>query len=60
MNPTNDVIEGFRIYYNFIRPHMALNGLTSAEMANLNLQLEQNRRGSLIRQSSKHKKEATS
>jgi transposase-like protein len=52
-NPTNDVIEGFRIYYNFIRPHMALNGKTPAEMANINLQLEQNRWESLIRQSLK-------
>lgn len=25
------IIDGFRIYYNFIRPHMALNGKTPAE-----------------------------
>jgi hypothetical protein len=47
------IIDGFRIYYNFIRPHMALNGLTPAEMAGINLQLEQNRWESLIRQSVK-------
>jgi hypothetical protein len=44
-------VEADRLYYNFIRPHMALNGKTSAEMANINLQLEQNRWESLIRQS---------
>jgi len=25
------IIDGFRIYYNFIRPHMALKGKTPAE-----------------------------
>jgi hypothetical protein len=54
------IIDGFRIYYNFIRPHMALNGKTPAEMAGINLQLGQNKWESLIRQSSKHKKEAVS
>lgn len=45
------IIDGNRIYYNFIRPHMALNGLTPAEVANINLQLGQNKWESLIRQS---------
>ncbi|MGQ9642181.1 MAG: hypothetical protein ACUVUF_08740 [Candidatus Bathycorpusculaceae bacterium] len=27
----SDILEGLRIYYNFIRPHMALNGMTPAE-----------------------------
>lgn len=49
------IIDGNRIYYNFIRPHMALNGLTPAEVANINLQLEQNRWESLIRQSARYK-----
>lgn len=44
-------VEGFRIYYNFIRPHMALNGLTPAEKAGINLQLGQNKWLSLIKQS---------
>jgi len=47
----NQLINGFRLYYNFIRPHQALNGLTPAEMANLNLNLEQNKWLSLIKQS---------
>jgi len=49
----SDIIEGLRIYYNFIRPHMALNGRTPAEMAGINLQLEQNRWEDLIRKSQK-------
>jgi hypothetical protein len=47
----NQIIDGFKIYYNFIRPHQALNGLTPAEMANLNLNLGQNKWLSLIQQS---------
>jgi len=49
------VVDGNRIYYNFIRPHMALNGLTPGEVANINLQLGQNRWESLVRQSARHK-----
>jgi len=52
----SDIIEGLRIYYNFIRPHMALNGKTPAEVANISLQLGQNRWESLIRQSIKSKR----
>lgn len=43
------IIDGFRIYYNFIRPHMALNGKTPAEIADLNLELGKNKWKSLIR-----------
>lgn len=46
------MIDGNRIYYNFIRPHMALNGLTPAEVVNINLQLGQNRWLDLIKRSS--------
>ena len=44
-------VEADRLYYNFLRPHMALNGKTPAEMANIKLNLEQNRWLSLIRES---------
>lgn len=44
----NQIIDGQRIYYNFIRPHQDLNGKTPAEMANLDLKLGQNKWLSLI------------
>jgi len=45
------IIDGNKIYYNFIRPHMSLNGLTPAEVANINLQLGQNKWLDLIKKS---------
>jgi len=42
------LMNGYRIYYNFIRPHMALNH-TPAEEANINLTLGTNKWLSLIR-----------
>jgi len=52
-NSAQTIIDGNRIYYNFIRPHMALSGLTPAERAGINLQLGQNRWENLIRKSVK-------
>ena len=46
-----ELLEGFKIYYNFIRPHMGLNGKTPTEAANLSLQLGENKWLSLIRTS---------
>jgi transposase-like protein len=51
-NSVQTMIDGNRIYYNFIRAHMALNGKTPAEVANINLQLGQNKWLALIRRSS--------
>ena len=45
----NTIIGGFNNYYNFIRPHMALNGLTPSQVANLDLNLDRNRWLSLVR-----------
>ena len=42
------MIDGLRIYYNFVRPHMTLNGLTPAEVAKINLQLEGNKKISFV------------
>jgi transposase-like protein len=36
------VIDGFRTYYNFIRPHQALNGQTPSQVADINLGISQN------------------
>jgi hypothetical protein len=49
------MMDGMKIYYNFIRPHMALNGQTPAEKAKTS-KLEQNRWRNLIVQAltSKH------
>jgi len=48
-------VEGFQSYYNFLRPHMALNGKTPAEVAGIDLKLEGNRWESLIRRASKNR-----
>jgi hypothetical protein len=36
-------MEGFRNYYNFIRPHQTLHGKMPAEVAGLNLGIGENR-----------------
>jgi hypothetical protein len=43
------MVEGQRIAYNFVRPHEALEGKTPAEVANLDLGLEQNKWLGLIK-----------
>jgi len=43
------IIDGLRVYYNFIRPHMSLNGKTPAEEANIDLNLGENKWRSIIR-----------
>jgi len=47
------IIDGFRIYYNFIRPHMALNGKTPAQQAKIDLELGRNKWLSLVKKASK-------
>ena len=47
----NETMQGYRLYYNFLRPHQALNGSTPAEAANVGLALGQNRWKSMITQS---------
>lgn len=37
------IIEGYRNYYNLIRPHQALNGKTPAQKAGINLELGKNK-----------------
>ena len=50
---TPTFVNGFQIYYNFIRPHMGLDNKTPAEVAGLDLGLGRNRWLSLIKQSVK-------
>jgi transposase-like protein len=45
------MMDGFRIYYNFIRPHTALKGKTPAQKAKL---IEQ--KGCLIKKASQHQR----
>ncbi len=49
-----ELIHGLRVYYNFIRPHMALNGKTPAEEAEINLNLNGNKWLSLIKKAVNH------
>jgi hypothetical protein len=51
------MMEGLRIYYNFIRPHQALNGKTPVEMANIDLSLGRNKWKSLIEKATKGQNE---
>ena len=46
-----ELMESFKTYYNFIRPHMSLNGKTPAEASGLNLELKENKWLSLIKRS---------
>jgi putative transposase len=49
------VFKGFRAYYNYVRPHMALDGHTPAQEAAIPIQLGTNRWLDLIRQAARHK-----
>jgi transposase-like protein len=48
------ILKGFRAYYNFVRPHMALENHTPAQAAAVPIQLGTNRWLDLIRQASRH------
>jgi transposase-like protein len=45
------LMDGFRNYYNVLRPHMGIDNCTPAEMAGLNLELGRNKIQNLIKQS---------
>jgi hypothetical protein len=44
-------LDGQRVYYDYIRPHKALDGKTPAEAAGIELELDENRWESLIKRS---------
>jgi len=48
------IVEGHKIYYNFIRPHMSLGGYTPAEIAGIDLNLGQNKWLNLLKQAMKN------
>ena len=50
------MIEGQRLYYNYLRPHMALNGKTPAEVAGLEMELGRNKWLSLIEKAANKRK----
>lgn len=47
----NDWNDAFRLYHNFIKPHMALNGITPSEMAKIQLNLNRNKWLDLLKRS---------
>ena len=44
-----DWSDAFRLYYNYIRPHTAFNGLTPSQVAGIKLNLPENRWEGLLR-----------
>jgi len=49
-DPTaEELVKGFKTYYNFIRPHQSLNGRTPAEASEINLELGNNKWLGLIK-----------
>jgi len=50
-NKDTPIIEGYRLYYNFIKPHESLNGYTPAEVANIYLNLGDKKWEKLLMQS---------
>ncbi len=59
--PDSAFIEGQRIYYDYLRPHTALDGKTPAQAAKIELGLADNRWSSLIKKAAKeHQKSVDS
>jgi transposase-like protein len=54
METAQTMMDGMRIYYNFMRPHMALNGKTPAQKANI--ESDEAKWMSLIKKASQHQR----
>jgi len=48
MGRSGNFAEGMQTYYNYIRPHQGINGLTPAQMANIPINLMGNRWETMI------------
>ena len=46
----NNNLDGMRLFYNYIRPHQSLNGLTPSQKANIDLKLNKNKWLGLLKQ----------
>ena len=58
-NSAEKFFKGYRAYYNFVRPHMALENHTPAEIAAVPIQLGTNRWLDLIRQAARNQASGT-
>jgi len=58
METAQTVMDGMRLYYNFLRPHSALNGKTPAQKANI--ESDEAKWMSLIKKASQHQRFETS
>ena len=56
LESAQQIIKGFRAYYNFIRKHQSPNGKTPAEMAMMDIQLGRNKWMNLIQKASNARK----
>ena len=54
------LLEGQRLHYNYLRPHMGLKGKTPAEAAGIDLKLEGNKWEQLIKRAKRQKPSANS
>jgi hypothetical protein len=48
--------EGFKVYYNFVRPNQALGGRTPAEVAGVDLELGENKWLGLVKKAIENRK----